>query len=154
MNETMMAKCLALMAGAGLKLYGRELNLTAANAYLSVCRSHGVTDAELIQKAAGAFAADGGDFPDAARFARRCVTIREAGMVAIGVPSDDGETLRIEWVPVDEQMSEPRRVPSLEMARPTPELPKTKKIPAVSYGDERDVDAWKAEQIRRLKGDD
>jgi hypothetical protein len=149
--EKEMAKCLALMEASGLKLYGRELGLAAANAYLSVCRSHGVTDMNLIQKAAGAFAADGGEFPDAAKFARRCVTIREAGMVAIGVPSEDGETLRIEWVPVEDAMSEPRRVPSLEQVRVTPDLPAPKRVPKTYPDDDRDVETWKADQIRRLK---
>lgn len=148
--DEVIADGLALMEGAGLRLYGRKLNNVTAGAYVGVCQSFGVADEILIRKAAMAFAADGGDFPDAAAFGRRCVAIRDAGMVAIGVPCEDGETIRIELVPVDDQMHEPRRLPPA-MDRPAPELPAPKRVPKVMWGDDRDVETWKADQIRRLK---
>lgn len=148
--DSVMAECLAMMDAAGLKLYGRELCKLTANAYVAVCASFGASDETLIRKAAMAFAADGGEFPDAAAFGRRCVAIRDSGMVAIGVPCEDGETIRIELVPVDDQMHEPRRLPQA-IDRPSPQLPAPKRVPKTYPDDDRDVETWKADQIRRLK---
>lgn len=147
--EEIMAECLALMEAAGLKLYGRKPSKLMVKAYLSVIHSFGVADEDLIRRASITFCQDDGDFPSAARFARRCLDARNAGMVAIGVPCEDGETIRIELRPEgSERMSVPRpAIEPTEIFRPLA----PRELPAPMAEDE--TAAERRRQLDALRGD-
>lgn len=106
LNEAM-ADCLALMEGAGLKLFGRKLGPATIQAFVAVCESLGYGDPKLFRRAAISFCQEDSEFPTAAMFARRCREVWESDHVQVGLPAD-GDALRIEWVPVAEYQALPR----------------------------------------------
>lgn len=115
--DAVMAECLALMEGAGLKLYGRKLGKVMVSAYLAVCRSRGYDDPDLLRRAAISFCQEDGEFPTAAQFVARCREVWESEHVPVGLPV--GDAIRIEWVPIRDYQALPRgggEVPEAEVA--------------------------------------
>ena len=113
-----MADCLALMEGAGLKLFGRRLGPATIQAFVAVCESRGYADPELLRRAAISFCQEEGEFPTAAAFARRCQQVWESDHIQIGL--EVGDAVRIDWVPIRDYQALPRggggEVPEAEVA--------------------------------------
>jgi hypothetical protein len=113
-----MADCLALMEGAGLKLFGRRLGPATIQAFVAVCESRGYGEPDLLRRAAISFCQEDGEFPTAAQFAARCRQVWESDHVQVGLP--DGDVVRIAWVPVRDYQALPRdgggEVPEAEVA--------------------------------------
>ena len=119
-------------------------------AWLMAFKMRGLTDVPLVERTAQWALANFDHFPTPKAFIDQAMKLKGEPHTSIGVPVGD-DTVRIEWVPVEDAMSEPRRVPSLEQVRVTPDLPAPKRVPKTYPDDDRDVETWKADQIRRLK---
>lgn len=116
--DVVMAECLALIEGAGLKLFGRRLGHVVVSAYVAVCESRGFREQEMFRRAAISFCQEDGEFPTAAQFAARCMEIWESDHIQVGLPV--GDAVRIEWVPIRDYRALPRdgggSVPEAEVA--------------------------------------
>lgn len=135
-----------------LDMYGKTISADTARAWAMAFEYRGLTDRSLIERTAGWFLANGKRFPCPGEFIDKAQQLAAEEYIAIGVPCDDGETVRIELVPVGDHLAEPRRVPTVAgVVSPRP-LPPVREIPTPMA--EAETEAERRRQLDALRGEE
>lgn len=85
---------------AVLDTYGKKVDANVVRGWCMALSARGVTDPEVIGRTAAWFLANATAFPKPAEFVDRALRLHGPTHEAIGVPVGDGDTLRIDMVPV------------------------------------------------------
>lgn len=98
---------------AVLDTYGKKVDANVVRGWCMALSARGVTDPEVIGRTAAWFLANVTAFPKPAEFVERALKLHGPTHEAIGVPVD-GDTVRIEMVPVGSRKQLPGRTATPE----------------------------------------